>query len=324
MTASPLTARPPRRGRSAAPRPLLSRSPRRWPRAATGSRRAAIARRRCGIAASTGRRSRAVCRDTCDLYIGNRGHRVIGLVPRPRRRLFWLHNPARYLRKPRIAVARSRWYRPLLVTTGAYHAEHDPRLAAAMAGGRSSPTASSTGSATPSRASRRRRARSSPRTRCAGSTGCSICGSRGSGRRCRRPSCTSMPGRRSMAAASKQRTTMDAVLARADALRGAGRAPPRSGRPRGAGRGADRCAGDALSRRLRAKPSASRSPRRRRWACRRWCTPLGLGRRAGRRRRHRPGRRQRRCALSRRRSRCCATTRCGGAGTGGAGAPARA
>ena len=37
----------------------------------------------------------------CDLYIGNRGHRVIGLAPRARRRLFWLHNPARYLKKPR-------------------------------------------------------------------------------------------------------------------------------------------------------------------------------------------------------------------------------
>src|SRR5271167_2937252 len=30
---------------------------------------------------------------TADLYIGNRGHRVIGLT-RARRRLFWLHNPA--------------------------------------------------------------------------------------------------------------------------------------------------------------------------------------------------------------------------------------
>src|SRR4029077_17033492 len=29
----------------------------------------------------------------CDLYIGNRGHRVIGLVRQARRRLFWLHNP---------------------------------------------------------------------------------------------------------------------------------------------------------------------------------------------------------------------------------------
>jgi glycosyltransferase involved in cell wall biosynthesis len=57
----------------------------------------------------------------CDLYIGNRGHRVIGLVPHAKRRLFWLHNPARYLRKPR-NVWRLAWYRPTLVVTGAYHA----------------------------------------------------------------------------------------------------------------------------------------------------------------------------------------------------------
>jgi len=63
--------------------------------------------------------------EECDLYIGNRGHRVIGLVPRARRRLFWLHNPARYLRKPR-NVWRLAWYRPVLVTTGAYHASTVP------------------------------------------------------------------------------------------------------------------------------------------------------------------------------------------------------
>ncbi len=63
--------------------------------------------------------------DTCDLYIGNRGHRLVGLVPRPRRRVLWLHNPARYLRKPRIAW-RIAWYRPLIVTTGAYHASTIP------------------------------------------------------------------------------------------------------------------------------------------------------------------------------------------------------
>jgi glycosyltransferase involved in cell wall biosynthesis len=62
---------------------------------------------------------------TCDLYIGNRGHRVIGLVGHPRRRLFWLHNPARYLRKPR-NVWRLAWYRPTLVVTGAYHASTVP------------------------------------------------------------------------------------------------------------------------------------------------------------------------------------------------------
>jgi glycosyltransferase involved in cell wall biosynthesis len=62
---------------------------------------------------------------SCDLYIGNRGHRLIGLVPHPRRRVLWLHNPARYLRKPRMA-ARIAWYRPLIVTTGAYHASTVP------------------------------------------------------------------------------------------------------------------------------------------------------------------------------------------------------
>src|SRR5712671_5210105 len=36
----------------------------------------------------------------CDLYIGNRSHRVVGLVRQAGRRLFWLHNPAHYLRKP--------------------------------------------------------------------------------------------------------------------------------------------------------------------------------------------------------------------------------
>jgi glycosyltransferase involved in cell wall biosynthesis len=62
---------------------------------------------------------------SCDLYIGNRGHRVIGLVPGARRRLFWLHNPARYLRKPR-NLWRLAWYRPTLVVTGAYHAQTVP------------------------------------------------------------------------------------------------------------------------------------------------------------------------------------------------------
>jgi glycosyltransferase involved in cell wall biosynthesis len=61
----------------------------------------------------------------CDLYIGNRGHRVIGSVKAAGRRLFWLHNPANYLRKPRMA-ARIAWYRPLIVTTGAYHASTVP------------------------------------------------------------------------------------------------------------------------------------------------------------------------------------------------------
>jgi glycosyltransferase involved in cell wall biosynthesis len=61
----------------------------------------------------------------CDLYIGNRGHRTIGLVRRARRRLFWLHNPAGYLKKPRNLVRLLR-YRPVLIVTGPYHASTVP------------------------------------------------------------------------------------------------------------------------------------------------------------------------------------------------------
>ncbi len=62
----------------------------------------------------------------CDLYIANRGAPLLGLVPRSRHRLFWLHNPARYLAKPRNAW-RLAWYRPMIVTTGTYHASTIPR-----------------------------------------------------------------------------------------------------------------------------------------------------------------------------------------------------
>ena len=63
--------------------------------------------------------------EECDLYIGNRGHRVIGLVPEAKRRLFWLHNPAGYLRKPRFLGPLLR-YRPTLIVTGEYHASTVP------------------------------------------------------------------------------------------------------------------------------------------------------------------------------------------------------
>lgn len=61
----------------------------------------------------------------CDLYIGNRGHRVIGLVRKTGRRLFWLHNPAEYLTKPRNLWRLAR-HRPILVTSGAYHSATIP------------------------------------------------------------------------------------------------------------------------------------------------------------------------------------------------------
>ena len=137
---------------------------------------------------------------------------------RARRRLFWLHNPARYLRKPR-NVWRLAWYRPTLVVTGRLSCAERAGLAAARRSVKSSHTACSTAFAGPPRASRRRPARSLPRTRCAGSIGCSICGYRGSLRRCRGPNCTSMPARRFTAASAPGgRDQMEAVLARADSL----------------------------------------------------------------------------------------------------------
>jgi glycosyltransferase involved in cell wall biosynthesis len=63
--------------------------------------------------------------DACDLYIGNRGHRLIGLAPKASRRVFWLHNPGGYLLKPRYLGPLLR-HRPILVTTGAYHASTIP------------------------------------------------------------------------------------------------------------------------------------------------------------------------------------------------------
>jgi glycosyltransferase involved in cell wall biosynthesis len=68
-----------------------------------------------------------------DLYIGNRGHRLIGLAPRAGARVFWIHNPARYLMKPRY-LARLAWRRPAIVFSGAYHASTYP--AWAPSGGR--------------------------------------------------------------------------------------------------------------------------------------------------------------------------------------------
>src|SRR5712691_2431897 len=62
---------------------------------------------------------------SCDLYIGNRGYKVMGLVQGARRRLFWLHNPARYLKKPR-NLWRLAWHRPTLVLCGPHHANSVP------------------------------------------------------------------------------------------------------------------------------------------------------------------------------------------------------
>jgi len=50
--------------------------------------------------------------ERADLYIANRGHRLIGLLPGARARAFWLHNPARYLLKTPLSVASLWRWRP--------------------------------------------------------------------------------------------------------------------------------------------------------------------------------------------------------------------
>lgn len=58
--------------------------------------------------------------DTADLYIANRGDRVLDRVPRAKRVAFWLHNDARYLKKFR--YLRRLWRRkPTLVFVSQSH-----------------------------------------------------------------------------------------------------------------------------------------------------------------------------------------------------------
>ena len=68
---------------------------------------------------------RATLPATADLVIATRVPRLFGELPRGRR-VLWLHNPARYLRKPRHAWPLLR-ARPALVTLGPFHASSLPR-----------------------------------------------------------------------------------------------------------------------------------------------------------------------------------------------------
>jgi glycosyltransferase involved in cell wall biosynthesis len=63
--------------------------------------------------------------ETADLYIANRGYRLIGLVAKARTRVFWLHTPGDYILKPRY-LWRLLSHRPVLVFSGAYHASTVP------------------------------------------------------------------------------------------------------------------------------------------------------------------------------------------------------
>lgn len=66
--------------------------------------------------------------DEADLYIANRGHRVIPLVPHAKKAAFWVHNPAEYLLKWRYLVRLWR-RRPTIVLLGNYHATTYPKWA---------------------------------------------------------------------------------------------------------------------------------------------------------------------------------------------------
>jgi glycosyltransferase involved in cell wall biosynthesis len=63
-----------------------------------------------------------------DLYIANRSNHLIGLCPGARRRVFWIHNPARYLLKLRYQWPLLR-HRPIIVFSGASHLSTYPRWA---------------------------------------------------------------------------------------------------------------------------------------------------------------------------------------------------
>jgi hypothetical protein len=57
---------------------------------------------------------------TADLYIANRSWRLIRWMPRARRTVFWVHNPAGYLLKPRYLTRLLR-VRPPIVFSGESH-----------------------------------------------------------------------------------------------------------------------------------------------------------------------------------------------------------
>ena len=63
--------------------------------------------------------------ERADLYIANRGDKLLPLMPKARRTVFWVHNPARYLLKWRYLSKLWR-LRPAIIFLGAYHASTYP------------------------------------------------------------------------------------------------------------------------------------------------------------------------------------------------------
>ena len=70
--------------------------------------------------------------ERADLYIANRGDKLLPLMPGARRTVFWIHNPANYLLKPRYLAKLFR-IRPPIVFSGAWHRATYPRWAPAGA-----------------------------------------------------------------------------------------------------------------------------------------------------------------------------------------------
>jgi glycosyltransferase involved in cell wall biosynthesis len=66
--------------------------------------------------------------EAADLYIANRSNHLIGLCAQARRRIFWIHNPARYLLKVRYQWPLLR-HRPVIVFSGPSHLATYPRWA---------------------------------------------------------------------------------------------------------------------------------------------------------------------------------------------------
>ena len=144
-------------------------------------------------------------------------------------------------------------HRPVIVTTGAYHAATVPCWMpsggrAVIPYGIAAPFRTSRAAARATAAARDLHLEPAARARLAARS----VGARASIRRCRRRSFISIAAPRSMAASARRRPRpMAAVLARADAARGERRAPPRAAAARRADRRAARRARDALSRRCR-------------------------------------------------------------------------
>ncbi len=66
--------------------------------------------------------------ETCDLHIANRSSKLLTVIPKAHRTVFWIHNPAQYLLKFRYLGKLLRQRAPI-VFSGAFHARTYPRWA---------------------------------------------------------------------------------------------------------------------------------------------------------------------------------------------------